>query len=346
MNKRLHLIRKTVIRTGVCYFFNNLPSRWQSSIHSDLLLLNFRSAKLEGVAGLANNSGLDLGGTKKSVLVRYRGERAPRGLVGGAVEDDVPGDRVANLLRVNREHSAVNVLEHTALDKSLGTHASVHSGDATVVDRVDDVSGTEAEQGHAAVDVLEVVVGVSDAELALVLGAVAVAVADKGCLEVVVEVGVADGQVVSAVAEVGQAVVVVLARGQVGGQVKVVKPHIGRLLDANGVAAGVAGLDLADGQVADDHVLGLADKETEAGDSGGGVDAENRLVAADADFGGAGDLALDIDGDCRFILGVDSSDELVVGANSDDLAAGAAGLLMNVSHVQFSEEIRWRKFCA
>ena len=53
------------------------------------------------------------------------------------------------------------------------------------------MSGTEADQGSAAVDVLPVVVGVGDVELALVLSAVAVAVADERGLVVVVEVGVA-----------------------------------------------------------------------------------------------------------------------------------------------------------
>jgi hypothetical protein len=53
------------------------------------------------------------------------------------------------------------------------------------------VGSTEADQGHAAVDVLPVVVGVGDVELAGVLVAVAVAVADEGGLVVVVEDGVA-----------------------------------------------------------------------------------------------------------------------------------------------------------
>lgn len=74
------------------------------------------------------------------------------------------------------------------------THSGVDGG---VTDRaalevgVDDVGGTEADQGHAAVDVLEVVVGVGDVQLAGVLGGVAVAVADERGLVVIVEVGVA-----------------------------------------------------------------------------------------------------------------------------------------------------------
>jgi hypothetical protein len=77
------------------------------------------------------------------------------------------------------------------------THSGVHG---SVTDRaslkvgVDDVGGAEADEGHAAVDVLEVVVGVGDVQLAGVLGGVAVAVADERGLVVVVEVGVAAGK--------------------------------------------------------------------------------------------------------------------------------------------------------
>jgi hypothetical protein len=60
-----------------------------------------------------------------------------------------------------------------------------------LVVRVDDVRGAEAEQRHARVDVLPVVVGVGDVQLAFVFVAVAVGLADEGCLIVVVEIGVA-----------------------------------------------------------------------------------------------------------------------------------------------------------
>ena len=53
------------------------------------------------------------------------------------------------------------------------------------------MGSAEADQGHAGVDVLPVVVGVGDVEFAGVLVAVAVAVADERGLVVVVEVGVA-----------------------------------------------------------------------------------------------------------------------------------------------------------
>lgn len=161
---------------------------------------------------------------------------------------------------------------------------------------------TKAQQRHAAVDVLEVVVGVRDAQLALVLAAVVVAVADERGLVVVVEVRVADGQVVGAVAEVREPVVEVLARVLVGAQVQVVEPDVGRGLHADGVAAGIAGWDFADGEVLDDDVLRIADKQAKACEARGGVDAEDGLVAADADLCAAGDLALDVDDGCGVVF--------------------------------------------
>ena len=59
------------------------------------------------------------------------------------------------------------------------------------------MSGAEADQGLAGVDVLPVVVGVGDVQLAGVLRGVAVAVADERGLVVVVEVGVAANKTVS-----------------------------------------------------------------------------------------------------------------------------------------------------
>lgn len=61
------------------------------------------------------------------------------------------------------------------------------------------MAGTEAERGSAGVDVVPVVVGVGDGEVAAVLVLVAVGVADQGGLPVVVDEGVGDGHVVGAV---------------------------------------------------------------------------------------------------------------------------------------------------
>jgi len=92
------------------------------------------------------------------------------------------------------------------------------------------VGGAEAEERGARVDVLEVVVGVGDVQLAFVLGAVAVAVADERGLPVVVEVGVGDGDEVGPVGRVDGAVVVVLVAVQGRVELAVVNPDIGALL--------------------------------------------------------------------------------------------------------------------
>lgn len=182
----------------------------------------------------------------------------------------------------------------------------------------------EPQQRHAAVDVPEVVVGVRDVQLAPVLAAVVVAVPDQRGFEVVVEQRVADRQPVAAVAEVRQAVVVVFPRGEVGGEVAVVDPDVAGLLHADGVAAGVAGAHLGDRQVADDHVVGGAEEEAKARDGGGGVQAQDGFVGADADFLGSRDLAFDVDGyGGRFVF--DGRGEIGVGGDGDDFAAGAAG---------------------
>lgn len=57
------------------------------------------------------------------------------------------------------------------------------------VNRVVDVSGAESEGWPARSAVFPVVIRVGDAEMALVLVAVAVAVSDQGCFPVIMEVG-------------------------------------------------------------------------------------------------------------------------------------------------------------
>ena len=164
------------------------------------------------------------------------------------------------------------------------------------------MGSAEAQEGHAALDIGPEVVGVGDVEVASVFGAVAVVMTDERCLVVVVEVRVADGQVVGAVAEVREPVVEVLARVLVGAQVQVVQPDVGRGLHADGVAACVAGGDFADGEVLDDDILRIANKQAKACEARGGVDAEDGLVAADANLCAAGDLALDVDDGCGVVF--------------------------------------------
>jgi hypothetical protein len=152
------------------------------------------SAQLERVAGFANNSRLNLRRSKQSVRVGDTGKSAQRRVGSSTVEYDVLGDSVADLLRIDGQDSLLDVLEHSAFNERLSPHAGVDSGNAelpAVVEVVEDMGSTEAEQGHTGVDVLPVVVGVSDAQRALVFAAVVVAVTDQACLEMIVEVGVA-----------------------------------------------------------------------------------------------------------------------------------------------------------
>jgi hypothetical protein len=72
-----------------------------------------------------------------------------------------------------------------------------------------------------------VVVVLGDAEVAGILGAVGVGVADERGLPVVVDVAVGDGDEVSGVGEVNQSIVVVLVVVTVGREVDVVDPDVG-----------------------------------------------------------------------------------------------------------------------
>lgn len=109
-----------------------------------------------------------------------------------------------------------------------------------------DVAGAKAERGSTRANVLPVVVGVCDMELARVLAGVAIAVANEGRLVVVVEVVAGmphvslsryaflvlesiqrDGDPVAAMGDVDETVIVVLVGGEIGVELVVVDPNIG-----------------------------------------------------------------------------------------------------------------------
>jgi hypothetical protein len=138
------------------------------------------------------------------------------------------------------------------------------------------------------------------------------------------EVSIANSQKIRPMAEIRQPIIEILIMRLIRAEVQVVQPNVSRGLHADGVAAGIAGRHLADGQVANDNVFGVADEQPEAGEARGGVGAQDGLVAADADFGGAGDLAFDDDrgGDVVF----DGGGEGGVGGDCDGFAAGSASL--------------------
>lgn len=103
-----------------------------------------------------------------------------------------------------------------------------------------DVAGTEAKRRRARVDVVPVVVVLSDGEMAPVLVAVVVRVADQRGLPVVVEEGVGDGDIVGCVGDlllsdfalparqayINEPIIIVLVMVTVRGQIAVVNPHI------------------------------------------------------------------------------------------------------------------------
>lgn len=234
-----------------------------------------RTSILQLLAGSGGDGLGDGAGAQGGDLVGELGggEGALGGGDDGAAEADVLGNGVASLLGVGEEDGGLagRVDQGGAADENLGAHAGVDGVQADVVpESVDDIDGGgEADKGLPAVDVLEVVVGVGDVALALVLGAVAVRVADQGALPVVVEVGVRDGDEVGAVGDVEETVQVVLAGGEVAGELAVVNPDVGDLVEGDGVA--VLGEDLVDLEVADDDVVDAADLQTDTGDGCGEI---------------------------------------------------------------------------
>jgi hypothetical protein len=63
-----------------------------------------------------------------------------------------------------------------------------HNRHLLLIVGVVDVCGAKADQGTARATILPVVVGIGDMEVPTILGAVAVAVADKGALPVIMEI--------------------------------------------------------------------------------------------------------------------------------------------------------------
>lgn len=163
----------------------------------------------EGLTSRADNLALDVGLAKQRILVRdLAGAKvALGGGVLAAAVGHVGHGGVAVLLGVRGEDDLLlaRVLEHGGLDADLGAHAGVDARAAElVVEVVVDVDGAVADRGVARVDVVPVVVGVGDVELALV-ASVRVDVADQGGLEVVVDVAVGDGDEVGLPGDVQEA---------------------------------------------------------------------------------------------------------------------------------------------
>lgn len=178
----------------------------------------------EGDTSSANNSSLDLGSIKK--VGDSVGSLGKSTLLSSVLAFTEVVARLNSVARVSRVQRLLGRNEDVVLNEDLSALAGVDAvGDVLVVVVVE-VAGTEAERGTAGVQVVQVVVGVGDSQVALVLGAVGVGVADEGGLPMVVEEGVGDGDVVGGVGNIEEAVVVVLVVVTVGREVEVVDPDV------------------------------------------------------------------------------------------------------------------------
>lgn len=133
---------------------------------------------LQLLASGARDGGSNLGGAESADLVgqRSRGQGTLGGRVDRAAKVDILNNGVTSLLGVGEEDGALGrVGKGGALDEDLGAHAGVDTGeDDAIPVVVDNVDSGEADEGLTAVDVLPVVVGIGDVELASVLRGVAV----------------------------------------------------------------------------------------------------------------------------------------------------------------------------
>jgi hypothetical protein len=95
-----------------------------------------------------------------------------------------------------------------------------------------------------------------------ILRSIVVAVADEGRLPVIVQVCVGDGYPFAGMGDVDQSIVVVLVMGEVGVELAVVNPDVGRLLDPDTIPVG--GEDVLADNVANNDVRLLPDKQANA----------------------------------------------------------------------------------
>ena len=162
----------------------------------------------QSVTGSTYNSSLDLRSLKQTRNgVRSLSHRALLGLVLGTSKV---------VARLNREtsiggvQSLLGVDKDVVLNKQLRALASVDTIGNAIIVVVEEVAGAEAERRAARVEVLEVIVGIGNGQVALIFGAVGVGVADQRCLPVVVQEGVGYGNEVSSVGNIQKTIIVVL----------------------------------------------------------------------------------------------------------------------------------------
>lgn len=124
------------------------------------------------------------------------------------------------------------------------------------------MAGSESERRTTGVDVGPVVVGVGHTEMANVLITVAVGVTDERCFVVVMELGVRDSDEVGSVGDIQETIVVILAVIHVAGKIAVINPDVGGLglLDGDGVARSIFGLDILDNKIANNDIARMDGK--------------------------------------------------------------------------------------
>lgn len=274
---------------------------------------------------------------EQPILIRHAIQVALRRRILFATKVIIALDGAA--LIVNAVQRLLDVDKHVALDEDLAGATHVDRVADIVVVVVEDVAGAEAEGWAARVQVRPVVVRVGDFQVARVFVGVAVGVSDQRGFPVVVDVVVAEGDEGGGVGDVEEAVVVVLYSQPVNHavskrknhlivihiarQIAMVDPdvHRLRLLDANRIAR--VGKNLADRQVAHNHVR-LPDIQAHALEHGVAVAPQDALVGAHADPLGAGDGSLD-DDDPRFVVRRRGRVEGLKVADRHGFAASAAG---------------------
>jgi hypothetical protein len=178
----------------------------------------------EGITSSTNNRSLDLACVKKTRdSVRSLSKRA---LLSNVLSITKVVARLNSITSIGRVQRLLRANENIVLHKQLRALTSVDAIRYILVVVVVKVTCAEAERGAARVQVGQVVVGVGDGQVALVLGLVGVGVANQGGFPVVVQEGVGHGDEVGGVRDVEQAVVVVLVMVAVGGEVEVVDPDV------------------------------------------------------------------------------------------------------------------------
>jgi hypothetical protein len=217
----------------------------------------------QGSTSAANDRGAYTGGGDQGSRVWSTSERASGCGVGESTEIITGGNSVAAIGAV--QGLLVSRVPDVVLDQELSSNAGVDTVVVVVEDVVEDMAVAESEGRSARVDVLEVVERIGNRDLG-VLRAVAIGMAYKGALPVVVEVRVRDGDASATVSNIQKTIVVVLIVIPVTPELDVVNPNLRGGLNADSIAC--VSENLVDLQVTDDDVLLVQNAEPDTGEGG------------------------------------------------------------------------------